>query len=78
VRGGGGSLITFTIGGAEYQAEEGMTWGEWVDSEYNVNRKVFINLDNTIGSGFYFVGTEEYYVFTSDIIQENYNYLLVG
>jgi hypothetical protein len=55
-----------------------MTWGEWVDSEYNVNRKVFINLDNTIGSGFYFVGTEEYYVFTSDIIQENYNYLLVG
>lgn len=33
--GGGGSLITFTVDGVEYQAEEGMTWGEWVDSEYN-------------------------------------------
>lgn len=29
------NAITFTIGGTEYQAEEGMTWGEWVDSEYN-------------------------------------------
>lgn len=27
--------ITFTIGGTTYYAEEGMTWGEWVDSEYN-------------------------------------------
>ena len=29
------TLITFTIDGTEYQAEEGMTFGEWVDSEYN-------------------------------------------
>ena len=29
------ALITFTIDGTEYQAEEGMTWGEWVDSEYD-------------------------------------------
>lgn len=28
-------LITFTIGGTSYQAEEGMTWGEWVESSYN-------------------------------------------
>ena len=27
--------ITFTIDGTTYQAEEGMTWQEWVDSEYN-------------------------------------------
>ena len=30
-------IITFTIDGVEYQAEEGMTWGEWVDSEYNTD-----------------------------------------
>lgn len=30
-------LITFTIEGVEYQAEEGMTWGEWCDSEYNTD-----------------------------------------
>ena len=29
------NLINFTIEGIEYQAEEGMTWEEWVDSEYN-------------------------------------------
>lgn len=27
--------ISFTIGGTTYYAEEGMTWGEWVESEYN-------------------------------------------
>lgn len=29
------NLISFTIDGTSYQAEEGMTWGEWCDSEYN-------------------------------------------
>lgn len=27
-------LITFTIGGGTYQAEEGMTWREWYSSDY--------------------------------------------
>lgn len=31
----GNKLITFTIAGTTYQAIDGMTWGEWVDSEYN-------------------------------------------
>lgn len=31
----GPSLISFTIAGTSYQAEEGMTWGEWVNSAYN-------------------------------------------
>lgn len=29
------TLISFTIGGTSYQAEEGMTWAEWVNSSYN-------------------------------------------
>lgn len=29
------TLITFTISGTTYQAEEGMTWLEWVGSAYN-------------------------------------------
>lgn len=28
-------LITFTINGTEYQAEEGMIWVDWCDSKYN-------------------------------------------
>lgn len=29
------SLIPFTIDGTQYQAEDGMTWAEWCESEYN-------------------------------------------
>ena len=29
------NLISFTIAGTTYQAEEGMTWGDWLTSEYN-------------------------------------------
>lgn len=29
------ALISFTIEGTSYQAEEGMTWAEWVESIYN-------------------------------------------
>lgn len=50
---GGGStttptLISFTIGGTSYQAEEGMTWGEWADSKYDTNDN-FIVRDTHIG-----------------------------
>lgn len=34
------TLISFTIAGTTYQAEEGMTWGEWVASSYNTGRYV--------------------------------------
>lgn len=29
--------ISFTIGGTSYQAEEGMTWEDWVNSSYNTS-----------------------------------------
>ena len=29
------SLISFTIDSTSYQAEEGMTWADWIDSEYS-------------------------------------------
>ena len=28
-------LITFSVDGVTYQAEEGMTWAQWIDSSYN-------------------------------------------
>lgn len=31
------SLITFKILDTEYQAEEGMTWSQFINSSYNVN-----------------------------------------
>ena len=45
----GNKLITFTIDGTTYQAIDGMTWGEWCNSDYNAegfyiyNSYVFFN-----------------------------------
>ena len=36
---GSAALISFTISGTTYQAEEGMTWQQWVNSDYNTNNK---------------------------------------
>ena len=36
-------LITFTIDGTTYQAMNGMTWGEWVNSEYNTGGFSILN-----------------------------------
>lgn len=36
-------LISFYIGGTTYQAEEDMTWGEWVASSYNTDGYQIIN-----------------------------------
>jgi hypothetical protein len=44
-------IITFTIQGmGTYEAEEGMTWGEWVASDYNTDG-FYISDWNTIYNG---------------------------
>ena len=47
--GGGITLISFTIDGVSYSAEYGMTWDEWIDSDYNTDsykRRVEYASDN--------------------------------
>lgn len=46
----GTQLITFTLGMMSYQAEEGMTWVEWVDSSYN-NPNFYIADSRVVTSG---------------------------
>lgn len=41
-------IITFTYNGTEYNAIEGMTWGEWVDSEYNTANAVVGGMYNNM------------------------------
>lgn len=74
----GSNLITFTIDDVEYQAEEGMTWGEWVNSEYNINMTFGIDEfeGTTITNGAKCVGILTDYVKPSDLIIANYEYLL--
>lgn len=58
------SLITFTIKGVEYQAEEGMTWRDWCTSDYNT-ASFYVTEDNSFG-----VGSGSEYKFTSEFITD--------
>lgn len=58
----GVNIITFTLENTEYQAEEGMTWGEWVESEYN--------------TGYYYISNDFVYFYNGDIvIDSNYRHV---
>ena len=42
---GGKSMITFYINGTEHQAEEGMTWEEWIISDYYDSNDLYLAID---------------------------------
>ncbi len=64
--------IEFTIDGTTYHAEEGMTWGEWVESGYNTGGWMV----NDSGQIYKYVDTVPNRVGDSafNIITANYNY----
>jgi len=76
------TLISFTIGGVTimttYQAEQGMTWGEWVASQYNT--------DGFRKQGDYIVSSQDFIVTNfggaevnaSDIISAGVTYYTTG
>ena len=68
-------LISFTIDGTSYQAEEGMTWGDWVNSEYD-NDEFSVDI-NAIKKGFSFVSNGgSNIVYTNNQITANAAYVL--
>ena len=71
--GGGSSLIEFTINGTPYQAEEGMTWGEFVESNYNDGR-VSVSSNYVGHDGMWLTNTSNGMSAPWDIIEPNYNY----
>lgn len=68
-------LISFTIGGVSYQAEDGMTWQEWVDSSYNTNQKFYIGLYNKVWYETGYVSTGSSDVYAEDIIISGAKYI---
>ena len=76
------TTISFTISSTSYQAEEGMTWAEWGDSEYNTKgfkaeSTDYIVLPSPYASkDFVYKGSE--YVLPSDVITANTAYSLKG
>ena len=79
---GSGDLITFTIAGTSYQAEEGMTWGEWIESEYNTSYystdgDYVGNYDDMLGEFFGYVCYTNYdCVKYEDVITHEMSYIL--
>lgn len=43
-------MISFSIDGTTYQAEDGMTWAEWLNSEYNIDGYKYNEEYTTISS----------------------------
>lgn len=72
------TLITFTIGSTTYQAEDGMTWAEWVNSEYNTGgyhmegNSIYTNYNSIIYYQPYQAANIT--VYSSDIILANGKY----
>ena len=79
------AIINFTIGGDPYQAEEGMTWAQWVESAYNNSGFYSANESVYWGEGFWFILCnsgktpidDDYYVNAADVIQANTDYVRV-
>lgn len=83
---GGGSsanLISFTIAGTSYQAEEGMTWGEWCNSGYNTANLYVISggtYDGSIANAASTQTVTKGFTRTSssDVIESGYTYSLTN
>ena len=70
-------LITFTIENETYNAIQGMTWGEWVNSEYNTIGITINEYNSCVEYDIYNVATQDtlFIQYASDFIIENQNYI---
>lgn len=82
INGNTNNLITFIVNDKEYQAEEGMTWEEWVNSKYNTeNWKISNNYILPKGGTLYYANRKEiipWYVYKSDKINNLEKYSIYG
>ena len=71
------NLISFSINRVNYFAEEGMSWEEWVNSEYNSTKEFYISGLNIYGMYMFKVKYDiSRSILVTDIITNNYNYTL--
>lgn len=74
-------LISFTVDGTSYQATDGMTWAEWVESDYNTAPMAFISdgyikFGDASGMNTYYLYISYGYQFEYDEIRNNGTYIL--
>lgn len=79
-------LISFTVSGAEFQAEEGMTWSEWCDTDYNThgahielgNGAMTVWWQTHTSTKFYAVSTTDSIVSENETIVADYAYTTIS
>ena len=71
-------LITFNIAGIQYNAENGMTWEEWINSDYNASGFYIFNhgIFNSVKSKLFFLTDyyDDYTVYPENTIVQGNNY----
>ena len=71
------ALISFTIGGGDvYEAEEGMTWTQWCESNYNTDGYFSDGYTIVAPTYEYAVAYNNIFVSSTDVIVENREYTL--
>ena len=60
-------LIELTIDGTSHQFIEGMTWEDWVDSEYNTDGAIYIS-DGLVYSSDGIIGYDDINIYSSDLL----------
>lgn len=75
---GAANLITFTVDGTSFQAEEGMTWAEWCESDYNTDGVKIDSLGNVVTSVGLRIATAQYSgaQIQTDVIVANTSYVV--
>lgn len=68
------TIISFTVHGVSYTAEEGMTWAQWVGSDYDTNGYILSGDNITDDAGNIVVDADYGMVNSGDIIQPGYSY----
>lgn len=77
VGGSSANLISFTIDGTAYQAEDGMTWEQWVESSYNTDGyRLRIGHSVASSNGWYVIDEEGTLEFPTDTISNGVDYAL--
>lgn len=69
-------LISFTIDGTSYQAVDGMTWAEWVESDYNPSPNGIVSGSTyiAIGGSYVYATSSSVMVKPTDVISQSDTY----
>lgn len=70
--------FTFTIDTTTFTAEEGMTWGDWADSEYNTVEARWADFEQGVGMQIKVDGVYKYIFYNEEFVQDTESIVVDG